>query len=670
LSNVTAIAAGSFHSLALKIDGTVVAWGDNSQGQSTVPPGLSGVTAIAAYENYSLALKSDSTIMGWGAITVPPGLSGIKAIAAGKQGLALKNDGTIISWNQDGTIFIPQIPGLWNVSNIAAGASNFALIPNIPLQLLVEDDFNRPNNLSLGNRWIKEFGELEISQNKLRNSFSHAPALISVSHLSEKDLSIQEEVAFFPNSPVAISGITARNSGVTGYMGFVIKIGRDTYAAISYYSGRQSKLLGSGPITALVPEGAAFELEFTLVGSELQLFVNDSLVVHVIDSRNTGPGTIGLLLDNATVDNFTGWRASATLPFFDSFNRPNQDSMGLPWIELIPGLHISNTQLVPPQNQEALSVVHGIDVLDIHQSAMVDVSQGDNRYAGFVARYLDENNFYLGTLMRIDSKYYAAIYRGTTLLNITQVPTGFAKLGFTVQGCQLKLYLNDMLVLFDSESDPLTSGKVGLFSFKGTFDDYFAQKAEVTLPIMDRFDLPPGASPNLTWNTLAGRFGFDSIYPWSFLESKPVHGLVGLDRGLQVLEIANLLTANISLEAYVYETGDFTGFFARRSAPGDYYYGGLVRIFGVRYAIILSSHHGQGRLLSIRQLIHNPNESLFSHLRFQLNGTLLTLFFNGQPVLEVDDSSLQKPGAAGIYFDNHGDLFAPTRTMYDNFLAK
>ena len=52
----TKIAAGYAHSLALKSDGTVVAWGRNSQGQSTVPGGLNGVVAIAAGTPHSLAL--------------------------------------------------------------------------------------------------------------------------------------------------------------------------------------------------------------------------------------------------------------------------------------------------------------------------------------------------------------------------------------------------------------------------------------------------------------------------------------------------------------------------------------------------------------------------------------------------------------------------------------
>ena len=52
----TRIAAGTYHSLALKMDGTVVAWGNNLSGQTRVPGGLDGVVAIAAGFTHSLAL--------------------------------------------------------------------------------------------------------------------------------------------------------------------------------------------------------------------------------------------------------------------------------------------------------------------------------------------------------------------------------------------------------------------------------------------------------------------------------------------------------------------------------------------------------------------------------------------------------------------------------------
>jgi alpha-tubulin suppressor-like RCC1 family protein len=63
-------------------EGTVVGWGDNSAGQSTVPPGLNGILAMAAGYAHSLLLKEDGTVIAWGdnivgQSTVPSGLSGV-----------------------------------------------------------------------------------------------------------------------------------------------------------------------------------------------------------------------------------------------------------------------------------------------------------------------------------------------------------------------------------------------------------------------------------------------------------------------------------------------------------------------------------------------------------------------------------------------------------------
>ncbi len=104
LSGVTAVAAGYSHSLALRQDGTVVAWGSNGAGETTVPKDLSGVVAIAGGTGHSLALAQDGTIVAWGfndygEAAVPSGLSGVIGIAAGYfHNLALRQDGTVLAW--------------------------------------------------------------------------------------------------------------------------------------------------------------------------------------------------------------------------------------------------------------------------------------------------------------------------------------------------------------------------------------------------------------------------------------------------------------------------------------------------------------------------------------------------------------------------------------------
>ncbi len=138
---VIAIAAGDSHSLALCADGTVAAWGDNSNGQlggagsavnSLVPvvvdssaaaaSALAGkqVAAIAAGTHHSLALCTDGTLAAWGAndagqlgvssptsgpVPVAVGLTGAlsgrtvsRIAAAGSWNLALCTDGTLAAW--------------------------------------------------------------------------------------------------------------------------------------------------------------------------------------------------------------------------------------------------------------------------------------------------------------------------------------------------------------------------------------------------------------------------------------------------------------------------------------------------------------------------------------------------------------------------------------------
>ena len=166
---MTAIAAGQYHSMVRKIDGSVWAWGQNTYGQvgnanagdKKVPnwvglPGapLNAANSIAAGWNHNLAVKSDLSVASWGynsegqlgdntttnrtlPITVKDlnnlDLTNVTMVAAGYgHSLALKGDGTVWAWGRnvegqlgDGTNVqrkrAVQVLGLSGIVVIAAG---------------------------------------------------------------------------------------------------------------------------------------------------------------------------------------------------------------------------------------------------------------------------------------------------------------------------------------------------------------------------------------------------------------------------------------------------------------------------------------------------------------------------------------------------------------------
>jgi alpha-tubulin suppressor-like RCC1 family protein/DNA-binding beta-propeller fold protein YncE len=159
-TNVKQVSAGTYHSVALKSDGTVWTWGYNgfgSLGDGTttdraVPvrvPDLGEVVAVSAGMLHSLALKADGTVWAWGwnvhgqlgtgstaDLRKPAqvsGLSKVSSISAGAlHSLAAKSDGTVWSWGYnglgtlgDGTTVDRYYPvkasGISNVIAVSAG---------------------------------------------------------------------------------------------------------------------------------------------------------------------------------------------------------------------------------------------------------------------------------------------------------------------------------------------------------------------------------------------------------------------------------------------------------------------------------------------------------------------------------------------------------------------
>jgi alpha-tubulin suppressor-like RCC1 family protein len=152
LTGVVAIAAGPGHAVALREDGTLVAWGIHDFIGNPLSFGIypapvvdgagepvSGVVAISAGVSHSLAVRADGSVLAWGfnlygelgdgtrdrrivAAPVMDGtgaaLTGIRAVSAGEYAsYAVRTDGAVVAWGDgvlgqmgDGTVARSPFP--------------------------------------------------------------------------------------------------------------------------------------------------------------------------------------------------------------------------------------------------------------------------------------------------------------------------------------------------------------------------------------------------------------------------------------------------------------------------------------------------------------------------------------------------------------------------------
>lgn len=192
--NALTISAGGIHTVALKNNGAVWAWGANDRGQlgdggsanrgSPARLGApSGVTAVAAGERHALALKSDATLWAWGAndsgqlgdgsltdrnsAVQASAISGATAAAAGTaHSVALVSDGTVWTWgaNDSGQLgdasttprsTPARVGGLAGVTSIAAGgAHTVALMGDGTIRAWGDNTYGQIGDGSTANRAV------------------------------------------------------------------------------------------------------------------------------------------------------------------------------------------------------------------------------------------------------------------------------------------------------------------------------------------------------------------------------------------------------------------------------------------------------------------------------------------------------------------------------------
>ncbi len=217
LSDVLGLAAGETHSLVVKRDGTVWSWGQNQSGQRgnsltntgrATPAAVSGlehVIRIAAGRNHSLALKSDGTVWSWGEnsdlqlSTGPPyrsaipiqisGLTNIINMAAGAdQTFTVAADGSLFGWGRNG------------FGQLGSQDIDYQTTPTLVTDFLLTSD---PDHDGLANWKEKELGgnpnaystsNDSISDGwKARYKLSLTDAALATRDLTGKGMTVQDD---------------------------------------------------------------------------------------------------------------------------------------------------------------------------------------------------------------------------------------------------------------------------------------------------------------------------------------------------------------------------------------------------------------------------------------------------------------------------------------------
>jgi len=153
-----AVSAGGYHNVALKDDGSLVSWGSNNYGVISYTPTGNDFNAVSAGQYHSIALKLDGSLVAWGSDSygqvsnTPTGNNFIAVSAGGYHNVALKSDGSLVAWGYNNRGQVSNTPaGNYFIAVSAGTFHNVALKSDGSLVAWGYDPFGEVSDTPSGN---------------------------------------------------------------------------------------------------------------------------------------------------------------------------------------------------------------------------------------------------------------------------------------------------------------------------------------------------------------------------------------------------------------------------------------------------------------------------------------------------------------------------------------
>jgi hypothetical protein len=628
-AHVTFTAAGQSAGLVARYDGT----GDTNMYFGRLIYSGSNTVNAAIYRNVNGT---------WSQIGVSKNVSGPGgALVFEVQGSDLKLflNGAVVAYGYDST-FTTGTVGIRSSVNVTLSSFQANLDSSVNASLPFNDTFGTGSfGNQLSNSWSERAGNFNISTGAAVSQGTTL-GLATVNGINAADVNVQGSVNFTAAGQYA--GLIARHSG-TGdtnmYYGRLLYLGNGVVNAGIFrnLNGTWTQVGGGDNLDA-----TSGTLGFKVVGNQLQLFLNGNVIASGVDST-FATGAVGIRAAGTGIGNFQSAAAS------------NSSS----WITQAGAISlVSGTAFTQP-GSGGIATYAGSTSGDVTVQGFVTFN-ATNQYAGLVARYSGsgDKNMYFGRLSYLGNGVVnAAIFRnlnGTwTQIGVsTNVAASGGSLIFQVEGTNLKLFLNGVVVAYGNDT-ALTSGAVGIRAFGGATVGSFGYGAPTlisnTAPFGDNFVTPSqGNQLSYSWEEQAGNFnlGTGAAVGQSSTNLATVNGLTETNTTVQ---------ADVTLSA----VGQYAGLVARYSnpqSPNMYYASATALANGQFRFAIYRSLHG-----SWTQLTATTLSSFSGALQFKVTGSSLILSVDGVQRLSTTDSVINVPGLVGI----RGSLGA----SYNSFAA-